>query len=111
MIHPLVNKSSNNGVYKADVGRLTIKLQNVTNYVSAATDDAKDDNILVLLFSTSPMAEMLKVERTLNNNLKVSLFNFKDILPMHDCKCRVVSAGYNIDNDAYVYYVYFGGRL
>jgi hypothetical protein len=111
MIHLLANKSSTNGVYKADVGRLTVKLPNVTNYVSAATDDSKGDGVLVLLFGISPMAEMLKVERTLNDQLKISLFNFKDILPMHDCKCRIVSTGYNIDNDAYVYYVYFGGRL
>lgn len=107
----LNNKSNYNGVFRADICRLSVKIPNSTLYITAAIDDAKGDNVLTLLFGTHPQPQMLNAHKTLNNYTVINMYHLKELLPATDCRVTAICEGYSVDHDATIYQIYFGEAI
>jgi hypothetical protein len=100
----LKNKPLYDGWYRADIGRLAVKIPNATRYVSIGRDET--DHI-VLLMSTKQRADMVDTNITANGYVRLNLFNFKYTLPDTNANVIAVAKGYDISNDAYIYQLKF----
>jgi hypothetical protein len=106
-IRLLKNEPLYDGAYRADIGRLLVKLPNGTQYISVGSEIVNGESVTLLLVSSKPRAEMVEVDKTINGWLKINMFNFKYRLPSSNHNVILKATGYDVDNDVYVYRIIF----